>query len=100
MQASIPLIEGVLVYDLHVLPGRWECSAPVVSARLPGPQGGKGLRLLLVAGPWAMAVTLREMRMVPRAFWQWYQQGMCVPSEVRAIDGPQLQSPPWWQPLR
>ena len=32
------------------------------------PWGGGGGRLLLVSGPWKVAVTLREVELVPRAF--------------------------------
>lgn len=38
VQTVIPLIGGVLVQGLHLLPGRWRQSArPVVSAWLLGP---------------------------------------------------------------
>ena len=58
VQTVIPLIGGVLVQGLHLLPGRWRQSArPVVSAWLLGPwqwwgPAGRWHRLLLVAGPW------------------------------------------------
>ena len=49
-----------------------QCLKVVPSHGAPGsgedPQGGGGGKLLLVAGPWEVAVMVREVGVVPRAF--------------------------------
>ena len=74
MQAIIPLIGGVQVYSLHMTLGKWEkwvvppgsiCHWALVKGRDTG-GGGIG-KLVLVAGPSAMEVTLRDLGALPRA---------------------------------
>lgn len=56
MQSSFPHRNPVLRASLL---GTWQWQ---------GPTGRWGHSLLLVAGPWAVALTLREVEVVPRAF--------------------------------
>ena len=52
-------------------------------------------RLPLVAGPWEMVMSLRQIYEVPRTFEQWQQQGASVPRALRATTGSvQSQCPP------
>ena len=52
-------------------------------------------RLLLVAGPWEVVMSLRQIYEVPRTFEQWQQQGASVPRALRATTGSvQSQCPP------
>ena len=55
------------------------------------PQGDGGSRLLLVAGPSAVAVTCREVGTVPRALGRGNRR-VCASQEVRAMDSTWLQS--------
>ena len=62
---------GVKVYSLSMLPGslgQWVAPGHQILGRDRYPWGSGGIRLLLLAGPWAVAMTLREVEVAPRAF--------------------------------
>ena len=72
--AIISPIQGFQVHSLHILPGKWEkwvvppgsiCHWALGNGRDTG-GGGVG-KLVLVAGPSAMEVTLRKLGALPRA---------------------------------
>ena len=83
--------------------GKWV--PPIGSTQLPGPWqwwgpvGKWGCRLLLIAGPWAVALTLRGVGAVFRSFGSGNSRAHAFTGRVRAISGTQLQGP-LWQLLR
>ena len=56
-------------------------------------QEGGDSSLVLVAGPWAVAVTLRDGRAVLRTFGSGNSR-VCILPGVRAMGSAQLQGPP------
>ena len=92
VEAVIPLIESVPVYGQHLLPGPIAIVWWPASWQWRGPVGRWGHRLLLVAGPWAVAVILREVEDVPRAFGS-TNGGVCAFWGVKAMGGAWLQCP-------
>ena len=58
---------------------------------------GRACSHCLVTRPWAVAVTLKEVEVVPRAFGGAH---VCAPMGVRATGSTQLQGLPHWGPLR
>ena len=98
----IPLIEGVLVYNVHLLPGRWrQWAGPVIQCLVAGP-----LTVAEIHGEVAQAALgCRALGRVndpqtdvggAQTIWQWQKQGVCVPRGMRAtMCGSQLQQPLW-----
>lgn len=88
MQAIISWIGCVQVYGQQVLPGRGQAvpagsTGHWVLGNGGHPWDGGYNRLLLVAGPLAMVVTLREVGAVPRGLGGGYDRECAFPGKYK-----------------